>query len=467
MEMILVGFVAAMALFFAVGLASVKVAQRQVSDYLVAGRSVSPWAAGLSAVASNNSGFMFIGAIGFTYSYGLAAFWLFFAWIGGDYVSWLIVHRRLRERSEAQNNDSVAGFLSHDGQGHVRGLQMVLGGLTVLFLTLYAAAQLKAGDKALGSTLGWSPGTGIWLGTAMVAAYSFAGGIRASIWTDIAQSFVMLVAMAALVWVCHTDIAPVGELSSRLGAIEPSLLHWTPTDASLGLLPYALGWFIAGFGGVGQPHMIVRAMTVSSPEAIGTMRRVYFSWYIIFSVLTMAVGLYARVYFAGSADLSFDKETALPLLTGAHLAPIWVGFVLAGLFAATMSTADSQVLAASASLTQDLFETQKKSYAASKVATLAVVSLATLAAFLGPASVFDLVTIAWGLMTTCFAPLMVARVLGWPVSTLSYVVAASAGMAAMLSWTHVFGLGDAVYDGAIGFCVAMPLLALGARRLRA
>ena len=457
MTMVILGFLVAMALFFAVGVASVRFAEEQVSDYLVAGRSVSPWAAGLSAAASNNSGFMFIGAIGFTYTYGLAAFWLFFAWIAGDYLSWLIVHRRLRERSEAQNNDSIAGFLSHDGTGQTRSLQVVLGALTVVFLTLYAAAQLKAGDKALSSTLKWSPGAGIWLGALMVAVYSFAGGIRASIWTDIAQSVVMLISMGALVGVCHLDVAPVAELSERLAQIDPALLNWTPSDASLGLFPYALGWFVAGFGGVGQPHMIVRAMTVSTPDEIPTMRRVYFSWYILFSVFTMAVGLYARVFFTDAA--AFDKETALPLLTSAHLAPIWVGFVLAGIFAATMSTADSQVLASSASLTQDIFSARRDSYAASKTATMVVVTVATLAAFVGPDSVFDLVTIAWGLMTTCFAPLMVARVCGWRVTTGGYLLAAGLGMLAMLGWSHGLGLGDAMYDGAVGFLVAMPILA--------
>lgn len=456
--MVMMGFIITMLIFVLIGIASTRASTSKVSDYLVAGRSVSPWVAGLSAVASNNSGFMFIGAIGFTYAYGLSAFWLFFAWLFGDYCSWFLVHQRLRARSEKQKNESVTGFLAHDGESEDRTLQLVLGGLTVFFLTLYAAAQLKSGGKALESTLEWAPESGIYIGTIMVAIYSFAGGIRASLWTDVAQSLVMIIAMGALTWVCHHDVVGLSELTTRLSAIDPQLLTWTPSDASLGLFPYALGWFLAGFGGIGQPHMIVRAMTVESAEGVKLMRRVYFSWYLIFSIFTLLVGLYARVYFHGVKTQTFDKETALPLLADAHLAPLWVGLILAALFAASMSTADSQVLASSSSLTQDVAPRYRANYSASKIATLSVVFLAMIVALYGPDSVFDLVTLAWGLMMTCFAPIMIARVRDWEISPLKLLISTSIGLLAMLVWKYGLGLGDAMYEGAFGFLVSMPMV---------
>ncbi|MGB0640866.1 MAG: sodium/proline symporter [Myxococcota bacterium] len=457
--MTLIGFTIAMLIFFGIGMASVMKSTKAVDDYLIAGRSISPISAGLSAVASNNSGFMFIGAIGYTYAYGFAAVWLFFGWIAGDYLSWTFVHRKLRRLSEERDTHSVAGFLANNGEGPDKTLQVLLGGLTVVFLCLYAAAQLKAGGKALQATLDWEPTTGIFIGTIMVIAYSFAGGIRASIWTDIAQSTVMIFAMLLLVMVCHLNVVPLAELSDALRQIDPGLMSFSPSNASLGVAPFALGWFIAGFGGIGQPHMIIRAMTVQSEDSIPTMRRTYFTWYILFSIFTMVVGLYSRVYFDGQSELIFDKEVALPMLASAHLAPLLVGFILAALFAATMSTADSQVLASSASITQDISTRHKDSYLASKVATVTVVALSMLIALVGPDSVFDLVTIAWGLMATCFAPLMVARVLGWTVSSKRYLIAAGLGMVSMLGWTHVLNLGDAMYDGAIGFMISMALTA--------
>lgn len=452
--MLLAGFALAMLLFFGVGALSITRSKGEVSDYLIAGRAVSPVAAGLSAVASNNSGFMFIGAIGFTYKYGYAAAWLFFAWIAGDYVSWMLVHRRLRRFSEIRDANSIATFLAHDGKSLDRRLQALLGVLTLIFLSLYAAAQLKAGGKALQSVLEWDPTTGVFIGAVMVVAYSFAGGIRASIWTDVAQSIVMIVAMTTLVVVAHLGIKPLFALPSALAAIDPALLHWTPPDATLGLIPYALGWFLAGLGGVGQPHIIIRAMTLDSEASIPAMRRTYFSWYIAFSVVTFAVGLYARVYFNG-ASAQFDPETALPVLAGSLLPQLAVGFVIAALFAATMSTADSQVLACSASITQDIATKWKDNFLASKVATVLVVLFALGVALVGPESVFVLVTVAWGLLSTCFAPLMIARVNGWRLGAGAYLTSISAGIAAMLVWSYGVGLGDAVYDGAIGFTVAM------------
>ena len=120
-----------------------------------------------------------------------------------------------------------------------------------------------------------------------------------------------------------------------------------------------------------------------------------------------------------------------------------------------MSTADSQVLASSASLTQDVWTEKKNDYLSSKIATIGVVLIAGMVAFVGPSSVFTLVTIAWGLMMTCFAPLMLLRVYKWNIEWHSFLLAFGLGFASMLSWTYIFELGDSVFDGSIGFIVSM------------
>ena len=139
--------------------------------------------------------------------------------------------------------------------------------------------------------------------TSRRSCVSFAGGIRASIWTDVAQSIVMLIAMSVLVVICHFAVVPITGIFESLNNIDPKLVAWTPSDASLGLFPYAMGWFFAGFGGVGQPHIIVRAMTVSHPDQMPKMRRTYFSWYVLFSIATFLVGLYSRIYFDSNTSL--------------------------------------------------------------------------------------------------------------------------------------------------------------------
>ena len=171
----------------------------------------------------------------------------------------------------------------------------------------------------------------------------------------------------------------------------------------------------------------------------------------------MVVGLYARVYFESLDSVIFDKETALPMLANAHLSQFWVGLILAALFAASMSTADSQVLASSASVTQDVMPQYRHSYSASKVATLSVVFLAMMVALYGPDSVFVLVTLAWGLMMTTFAPLMIARVLDWSITPTHALISAGVGLGCMLGWRYGLHLGDAMYEGAVGFMISMTL----------
>ena len=202
-------------------------------------------------------------------------------------------------------------------------------------------------------------------------------------------------------------------------------------------------------------------MAVNHENGIPTMRRIYFSWYIIFSVFTMLVGLYARIHLDG---IDFDAETALPLLAGDHLPPILVGMILAAMFAATISTADSQVLACSASATQDIAPSQRSNHRLTKFATTGVVIVATMAALVGPDSVFVLVTVAWGLMTTCFAPLMIARCLGWEIRVQAAIAACVLGTTSMLSWSYGLGLGDAMFDGAVGFIVSMLIITATSKR---
>jgi SSS family solute:Na+ symporter/sodium/proline symporter len=196
--MILASFILFLALFLAVGLASALRARRSRTDYYLASREVSPWLCGLSAVATNNSGYMFIGVIGYTYATGLASIWLMFGWILGDFVGSLFIHRRLRERTERTNEASFPAVIARWYGEEFVVWRRVAAVVMVVFLGAYAAAQISAGGKALQGVFGWNPATGAVIVATMIVCYSIAGGIRASIWTDAIQSTVMLVAMATL-----------------------------------------------------------------------------------------------------------------------------------------------------------------------------------------------------------------------------------------------------------------------------
>lgn len=189
--MIMISFGFFLMLFVGVGILSTLKQKATTEDYLLAGRNVSPWLVALSAIATWNSGFMFIGMIGLTYTLGLSAMWLAIGLIVGDYIMSTFVHARLRQNSEKHESLTYAGALATWNGTNYRWVRLVGGLVTVLFLCAYAAAQLNAGSKALHVLFGWDYSVGAIIGCVMVVAYCFAGGIRASIWTDAAQSIVM------------------------------------------------------------------------------------------------------------------------------------------------------------------------------------------------------------------------------------------------------------------------------------
>lgn len=135
--------------FIVIGVLSTLSHKKTSVDYLLAGHSIKPWLVALSAVATNNSGFMFTGMIGYTYKYGLSSVWLMVGWVFGDFLSSLFVHKKLRITTGEEKVLSFAGALSKWGHFNYKKLRGYLGIITLLFLGTYAAAQLNAGSKAL------------------------------------------------------------------------------------------------------------------------------------------------------------------------------------------------------------------------------------------------------------------------------------------------------------------------------
>ena len=182
MTLIVVSFLFFLLMFLGIGVYSATRKQDTTEDYLLASRSVGPWAIALSAVATNNSGFMFVGLIGATYSEGLSALSMMAGWVLGDYCAWVVgIPKALRIRSEESESVTIPSFLGHGikgGQSVVR----VAGLIVLAFLGAYAAAQLTAGSKALHALFGWDLTVGATLGALIVTAYCFSGGIRASIY---------------------------------------------------------------------------------------------------------------------------------------------------------------------------------------------------------------------------------------------------------------------------------------------
>jgi sodium/proline symporter len=441
---IALSFIAFVLLFTGVGIYAGVNKQNTTEDYLLASRNANPWSIALSAVATANSGFLFIGLVGYTYQVGVAAIWLALVWVVGDYFTWLWIHRRVREVSGENNAHTVPAFLANNLKKE-RAITCLSALITLVFLGSYAAAQLQAGGKALYATLGLSPSASIIIGAAIVAIYCFSGGIRASIWTDSVQSVLMMVSLTVLLSAAIATIGGPGELFVQLQTIDPALINPVPSNLEFGFLPFLLGWFAAGFGTVGQPHIIVRAMAINSGENVALARRVYATFYVFFCSAAFGIGLCSRVLLP-QLMVAGDTELALPQLAVNLLPSAWVGLMLAGVFSATISTADSQVLSCSAALTQDLFPQAGRSYKWVKLGTLSVAIVVMLFALMAGESVFALVTFAWSGLASSFAPLLIVRALKQPVSVTVAIAMMAIGLATALAWNLVFDLSDAVYE---------------------
>lgn len=403
--MIIASFLFFLLIFVLIGALSMLKSKGTTADYLTAGQSVKPWLVALSAVATNNSGYMFTGMIGFTYMYGLSSVWLMVGWIVGDFIGSLLLWRSIWVTAETHDLHSFGGLISRWWGQYYKKLRLISGLLILVFLGAYTAAQLNAGSKALHVLLGWDLSVGAWIGAGVVLIYSFAGGIRADIWTDAAQSFVMIIAMPLLMWLAIDHVGGWSAMMSGLHQVKDGYMDWFPPGSTaFTAFLFVAGWLFAGFGVVGQPQVMIRYLSLDDPRHIGRVRVYYYSWFTLFYGATVMVGLLSRLVIPDVGE--FDSELALPSMAVELMPDMLIGLTLAGLFAATISTADSLVLSCSAAISRDLRPGRPSGYGETKLATLAVMLVALGIALYGNKSVFELVILAWGLLAAAFAPLM-------------------------------------------------------------
>ena len=436
-------FIIFLLLFTGVGIYSASRKANTTTDYLLASRNVNPWLTGLSAFATAHSGGMFISTIGWTYQVGISSVWLLVGWFLGDYLAWFFVHKPLREISEVNGCETIGEFLAQEKKN--RAIAQISAMITIAFLGAYAAAQLLAGSKALHAMFGWNYSLGIVLGAVIVVSYCFSGGIRASIWTDAVQSILMMVAMIMLTIVALSACGGLSGLWQQLATIDSSLVNPIPGDLKFGFGLFLLSWLIAGLGVVGQPHIMVRAMVIDSAENMGITRNIYAVTYVIFSTAAVLVGLSARVLIPNLIT-NGDPELALPQMAVQLLPAILVGVILAGIFSAVISTADSQILACSAALTQDLLPTMGHSYKLVKIGTLIVTAIVLAIALASNKNMFALGVFAWSALASGLGPILILRVQKRSINPPTGVAMMIVGIATAAIWNGVLGLSGSIYE---------------------
>ena len=453
MDLVLVAsFLLFMCAFAGIGLASMWVKEDTTDDYLVAGRGMHPALAALSAVSTWNSGYMFIGFIGFTYTMGYSIIWIGLGSMIGQIVAWVWLYKFIQQSAKERDVRSLSSLVSNVTGSPEAKLAAIL---SVLFLAVYAAAQLTSGGKALYVMLGWSEVIGILIGFVLVVAYCYAGGIRASIWTDAAQSSVMIIGSSLLCYVAMQEVGGISGLHDGLESQNANLTSMVPADLNFGVSLWIFAFFLGGLSVAGQPQVVTRVMTLATDQDRKTAMLWFFAWQTPFLLIMVIIGLASRVVFTGA---DFDPELGLPMLAMETLGPFWVGLILASIFAATMSTADSQVLACTAAFTDDVMPQISQDHKKTKIVTLVIAAFATAISIFGlyvPGgdSVFALVVLAVYGLGSIFVPILIIRWAGYEPDTNHTMAMMLAALFTVILWS-VSGFGDDIFPSVPGMGAA-------------
>ena len=444
-----------------IGLLASRKSQKSEQDYYLAQEGISPYMLALSASASKYSGFMFAGFMGLAYSSGTAALWLGFGLLSAHFLSYALVVTRIQKMNKKVKSLSVGELISSwNGEKHLY-LRRLIGLISLFFLCIYAAAQLKAAGKALEVALETPAYVGILLSSALIIFYCWSGGIRASIWTDSAQIVIMVSSIFLILLVSMINEGGVGAFFESFMASAPPGSDETkifPQNLSVGGVPglalYILGAISYGMGSLGQPHILIRPMALKNPKDTKKFLITSYATETVIIVLFSLAGLATRIILADTAE--FDPELSLFLSSLKVLPPIAVGFVLAGAFSSTMSTADSQVLSCSSTLLRDFSDPPMDSLPLAKLATIAITITATLIALFARGSIFSLVVFAFSGMGASIGSILILKVLKANISERESILITLTGVTTVIVWKSM-DLSTYINESAPGFIAAFSL----------
>jgi len=385
-------------------------------DFYLGGRRLGPLVAAISASASSSSAWTLLGVSGAAYAWGFSALWLFPSCVGGFLLNWLLLARPLRKYSVDEDaltvTDVLAGKPGSPGHSAVN----VISSLIVLAsLGTYISSQFQGAGKAFSETFGLSIPESILLGSLIVVFYTLMGGFWAVSVTDTLQG--LLMAATSMVLPAGALYA-VGGLSGFLDGIravsDPSFFDLFRNMAWPSAIGFILGLLGIGLGYPGQPHVVNRFMALSGERrALEKARVIAIAWAVIVYSGMLVVGLCGRILLPNLAD----PEVVFIGLTNSLFHPVVSGVMLAAILSAIMSTADSQLLVASSTVTHDLGLERIRWISPLTWSRIVVVSLSAAAvagALVGSQQIFSRVLFAWAAMGSAFGPILLVLVRrGW------------------------------------------------------
>ena len=458
------------------------------ADFFLGGRKIGPWVTALSAEASDSSAWLLMGLPGLCYLGGIKeTFWTALGLCAGTYLAWLFIAKPLRKCSVAFGDSiTIPEFLSNRFKDGTHLLSIISVFFIVLFFTIYTASGFVACAKLLNSVFGLPYHAGLAIGLVVILCYTITGGYTAVCTTDFVQGTLIFVAFVISGTIIVFAVGGPAEaihavkafdaqaLSGDFGEAMKNAFGANSSFSAMNIIS-ALSW---GLGYFGMPHIIVRFMGIDSASSIKTARRIGISWMLISYIGTFIIGTVGTAYLLNHGILLNGGEQILTYITGdaetvfsATMQKMYPAFI-AGLFlcailAASMSTADSQLLAASSAVSRDIYKGLIKKDAAEKDVlnigrfVVFLIALIALLLSLNPnSSIFGLVSYAWAGFGATFGPLILLA-LYWKNMTAKGAIAGMiAGGIVVVAWHQIpasvapiFGL----YEILPGFIVCLAV----------
>lgn len=423
---IIIAFIAYLSIMIYVGISYSKT-NTSIDAFYLGGRKLGPVVTAMSAEASDMSSWLLMGLPGVAYLSGIAeAGWTAIGLALGTYVNWLIVSKKIRRYTSEIHALTLPDFFSKRYGDDKNILTCVAAVVIIIFFIPYTASGFAACAKLFNTLFGLNYILSLFISAAIIVLYCTLGGFLAVSTTDLIQGITMSI---ALIIVIFFGVSSAGGLSNVVAnaqalpgylSMVQSYIPGTDTSTPYNGLSIAstLAW---GLGYFGMPHILLRFMAIEDEKKLTLSRRIASIWVVI----SMAIAV-----FIGIVGYSMSKASVIPALEGSNsetiivqiasvlsqhnvLTALLAGLILAGILAATMSTADSQLLAAASSISQNLLQDfgRKKidTKTSVKIARITVIVISLISILLASnpdSSVFEIVSFAWAGFGAAFGPVV-------------------------------------------------------------
>lgn len=468
---IIIAIVAYLILMVIIGVICSK-KNNSVDDFYLGGRQLGPLVTAMSAEASDMSGWLLMGMPGLAYLCGIAeASWTAIGLAIGTYLNWLIVAKRLRNYSSKIGAITIPDFFGKRFKDNTHVLMFASALLIIIFFIPYTASGFSTCGKLFSSLFGLDYHVAVIVSAIVIILYTTLGGFLAASTTDFIQAIIMTIALIAVLCFGINTAGGWNAVAENAKSIPHYLSLTSTTDGAGNMVPFGgstivstLAW---GLGYFGMPHILLRFMAIKDPNKIKTSRRVASIWVVIAMSVAIIIGIVGLAMSKTESSMVLkDSETiivAIAALLSKHgvVFALLAGLILAGILASTMSTADSQLLAAASAISQDLMIgslrlkiSEKVKMIAARTTVIAIAILGVVFAWNPDSSVFRIVSFAWAGFGASFGPLMLFSLFWKRTNKWGAMAGMISGGITVIAWHYAQGGIFSLYELLPAFIVS-------------